>query len=252
MKSGMVFDIQEFSVHDGPGIRLTVFLKGCSLRCRWCHNPEGLSPEPQRLRGPGWDRLSGKMWTSSDLAARILGQAEILRESGGGVTFSGGEALNQADFVLETIAALNHRVHVLVDTSGYGDPDLFGRLVTAADLVFLGLKLADPEQHRRFTGADNLLIRRNLEQLKRMSTPFIARIALIPGVTDTDENLTALASWLSGSPSLERVDLLPYNRAAGAKYASAGMRFDPGYDEKRPVNANIRPFVEAGFETRVV
>ncbi len=153
----------------------------------------------------------------------------------------------QTGFVLETIAGLNG-LHTIADTSGHGTPENFKALAEAVDIVFFGLKLADSEVHKRFTGIDNRLIRANLEQLKKMHTPFVVRVPLIPGITDTDENLTGLAGWLHDSPNLERVDLLPYNSAAGAKYTAAGMEFLPGFDEKRPINYNTEPFTDAGIK----
>jgi len=251
MKTGTIFDLQEFSVHDGPGPRLTVFLKGCPLRCSWCHNPEGLLREPQVLRGPGWEREAGREWTSEELIGRIRQVADLLTQAGGGVTFSGGEVLMQTEFVMETIAGLTG-VHIVADTSGYGEPERFRVLAEAVDLVFFGLKLADSELHRRYTGIDNVLIRNNLEIMKTLPTPFVARIPLIPGVTDTEANLNALSEWLRGSPNLVRVDLLPYNIAAGAKYAAAGMTFSPGFDESRRLEFNLQPFYSAGIAVGVV
>ena len=142
MLSGMVFDIKEFAIHDGPGIRMTVFLKGCSLRCSWCHNPEGLSKEPQIIHRPDGQRLVGKTYTSKELAGIINDKARILRDSEGGVTFSGGEPLFQAKFVAEVIDCLDD-VHVLLDTSGYGSEDDFRLLAGRSDLVFFDLKLID-------------------------------------------------------------------------------------------------------------
>src|SRR5512135_981644 len=103
MTSGIVFDIKEFAIHDGPGIRMTVFLKGCPLTCMWCHNPEGLSMQPQIIRSPAGERLAGKVYEPEQLAALLNGQADILKANEGGVTFSGGEPLFQAEFVAEVI-----------------------------------------------------------------------------------------------------------------------------------------------------
>jgi len=140
MVSGIVFDIKEFAVHDGPGIRTTVFLKGCPLRCSWCHNPEGISPEPQVIRGPPGERVAGREYTSEELAAILNGQADILRANEGGITFSGGEPLLQARYVAEVIDALDG-VHVLLDTSGYGSEQDFRLLARRSDLVYYDLKL---------------------------------------------------------------------------------------------------------------
>lgn len=241
--TGIVFDIKEFAIFDGPGIRTTVFLKGCPLRCVWCHNPEGLSPEPETLRSAAGERRVGERWEASALAARLNSQAEILRDSGGGVTFSGGEPLAQAGFVKAVIEHLD-RLHVLLDTSGYGPRDEFAQLLGVVDLVFFDLKLLDPAQHRRYTGQDNGPILANLEVLARSGRPYVIRVPLIPGITDTAANLEAVAQACRGLAGLERVDLLPYNRAAGGKYPACGRRFAYVPQEGR------RPAEAAGFFSR--
>jgi pyruvate formate lyase activating enzyme len=245
MTHGIVFDIKEFTVHDGPGIRTTVFLKGCALRCAWCHNPEGLSPQPEMMHGSAGDRLAGKMYTPDELAALLNRQAAILAANEGGVTFSGGEPALQTDFLLEVIERLRG-IHVLLDTSGYALEADFERLAARVQLVYFDLKLIDVEAHRRYTGQLNDLILRNLYRLSALGVPFVIRVPLIPGVTDTDANLSAIAATAAGLPGLVHVDLLPYNRAAGGKYAAVGMVFNPSYDESRPVNANTRPFEVLG------
>jgi len=250
MTSGIVFDIKEFAVHDGPGIRLTVFLKGCPLRCRWCHNPEGLSPDPEVIQPACGKRTVGRQWTSHALAERIAGQADILRDAGGGVTFSGGEPLMQAAFVADVIDALGG-LHVLLDTCGHAPPETFRGLVQRSDLVYYDLKLADAAAHRHWTGVDNTWILANLSTLQDVGVAFVARIPLVPQVTDTPENLAALADLLHGFENLLRVDLLPYNRAAGGKYAACGTPFDPGYNEDAPPQALEDIFEDRGLAVRV-
>lgn len=247
---GIVFDIREFTVHDGPGIRTTVFMKGCPLRCEWCHNPEGQSVSPEVMRGPAGERITGREYSADQLAGILNKQAAILRENEGGVTFSGGEPLLQAAFVAEVIDRLD-RVHVLLDTSGYASEPDFRLVAERADLVFFDLKLMDREQHRRYTGAFNDLILHNLHVLSEIGVPFVARVPLVPGVTDADENLSAIAAALRGLPGLRRVDLLPYNKAAGAKYPLVGREFKPQYDEAREPNINLHPFQRVDIPVRV-
>lgn len=251
MESGIVFDIKEFAVHDGPGIRTTVFLKGCPLRCSWCHNPEGISPEPQVIRGAAGTRLAGTEYTSEELAALLNDQAEILRASEGGVTFSGGEPLLQARFVAEVIDRL-HGLHVLLDTSGYGREEDLHLLAGRSELLYYDLKLMDCEAHRRYCGAGNGPILRNLGVLSELGVPFVIRVPLIPGVTDTDDNLAAISRTVSGLRGLVRVDLLPYNEAAGGKYRAAGMTFKPDYDESRALNVSVAAFEREGVVAHVV
>jgi pyruvate formate lyase activating enzyme len=250
MNHGIVFDIREFAVHDGPGIRTTVFLKGCSLACTWCHNPEGQSTQPQTMRSLGGTRVAGKDYTAAHLAKILNSQAAILKANEGGVTFSGGEPLLQAPFVADVIDRLDD-LHVLIDTSGYGLPHDFQLLLDRAQLVFYDLKLIDPELHWHYTGCSNKLILENLQLLSASGVPFVIRVPLVPGVTDSDENLKAIASCVCRLPGLVRVDLLPYNRAAGAKYSAAGLQFAPGYDESRGLNINTLVFEELGVEVRV-
>jgi pyruvate formate lyase activating enzyme len=250
MRTGIVFDVREFTVHDGPGIRTTVFLKGCPLRCAWCHNPEGMSPYPETIQNRNGTRLVGKKYSADELAALLNRQSAILHLGGGGVTFSGGEPLSQAAFVSAVINQLRN-IHVLLDTSGYARERDFKLVAQKCNLVYFDLKLVCPEMHLRFTGVDNSLILQNLASLSRMGVPFVIRIPLIPGITDSDENLHASAQLVAGKSHLVRVDLLPYNRAAGGKYASSGRQFRPPYDENRPVNINLAAFERLGIPVRV-
>jgi len=238
MYSGIVFDIREFSVHDGPGIRTSVFLKGCPPSCVWCHNPEGQSIEPQVIRSPVGERIAGTVYTSGELAEYLNQQAEILRNNEGGVTFSGGEPLLQTDFVAEVIDLLDD-IHIVLDTSGYAPEKDFLSLIDRSDLIFFDLKLIDRRMHRQCTGCDNDLILNNLQRMSASGKPFVIRVPLVPGVTDTDKNLTDIAQTVNGLPGLVRVDLLPYNRAAGSKYRSIGRKFNPDYDEAQPVNTKF-------------
>lgn len=251
MTSGIIFDIKEFAIHDGPGIRTTVFMKGCPMSCQWCHNPEGQSRRPQIIRSPAGERLAGNEYTAAELAALLSQQIAILRTNDGGITFSGGEPLQQADFVAEVIDLLDD-VHVLLDTSGYGQEQDFRHLVDRSDLVFFDLKLIDGTAHRHYTGCDNDLILRNLHLLDELGKPFVIRVPLVPGVTDTNLNLTAIVQTVRGLSALQRVDLLPYNQAAGSKYEYAGMVFNPDYDESAALNLNMAPFEQAGIKVTVV
>jgi len=250
MSSGIVFDIKEFAVHDGPGIRTTVFLKGCPMSCMWCHNPEGQSRQPQVIRSRVGERTAGTEYTPEELAAVLNPQVAILRANEGGITFSGGEPLLQADFVIEVIDLLDE-VHILLDTSGYGSEEDFRRLVERCDLVFFDLKLIDSNAHRHFTGCDNALILRNLSILTEMGKPFVVRVPMVPGVTDTDQNLADIVQTVRGLAGLQRVELLPYNKAAGSKYQPAGMEFKPEYDESQELNLNTALFEQANIKVTI-
>lgn len=250
MTEGIVFDIKEFAVHDGPGIRLTVFLKGCPLSCLWCHNPESQSAAPQRMQSQAGERMVGRKYSAAELAAIINAQASILRANNGGLTFSGGEPLLQAEFVLDVIKRLNG-LHVLLDTCGYASEAVFRSVASACNLIHYDLKLMDPNAHRAFTGCDNQPILRNLGILGELAVPFIVRIPLVPGITDTAGNLQSIACRLHGLAGLRGVELLPYNRAAGAKYAACGRVFDPPFDPDQPVNADTTAFAQQGISAVV-
>ena len=248
--SGIVFDIKEFSLNDGPGIRTTVFLKGCPLRCVWCHNPEGLSTHPELFAASGCRscglcrrgcehedckpygrclhvcpqgllRVAGKEWEADELAGKLLAQADFLTKNGGGITLSGGEPLYQADFCAELLSRLHGRVHTAIETSGYADADTYRRVTALCDLVLMDIKLADGEAHRRHTGVDNKQILENAAYLQSSGIAHVFRTPLIPGITDTEDNLAAIQGLVGDSPW----ETLPYNELAAAKYAGVGRVF---------------------------
>ena len=156
----------------------------------------------------------------------------------------------QAEFIMNVIDLLSD-LHILLDTSGYGSEQDFHSLLERVNLVYYDLKLIDPRAHKRYTGCENDLILHNLQVLNLSGVPFVIRVPLVPGVTDTVENLAAIAGMIKGMPGMLRVDLLPYNRAAGAKYHAAGMKFKPGYDENNPVNVDAGIFENAGIKVCV-
>lgn len=250
---GIIFDIKELGVHDGPGLRTTVFLKGCPLRCLWCHNPEGLSRAPQlsvrknacrhcgacmqpcdhpdcrpfgrclHICPEGLISVSGEEISAEQLAARLLRNRVFWGEQGG-VTFSGGEPLLQGDFIHEVLDLLGE-VPAAIETSGYADPEIFRSVISRMNLVYMDLKLADDAQHKKYTGVSNARILENLEQLRQSGIPCVIRTPLIPGITDTPENLEAVRRLADGLPQ----ELLPYNPMAGAKYQHFDMVY--AYDE---------------------
>lgn len=226
---GIIFSIEEFAINDGPGIRTTVFLKGCPLRCAWCHNPEGLSAQPQIIHRLDRDELCGKEIESDVLAMKLLADREIFALNGGGVTFTGGEPTMQPDFLCDVLERLD-TVHTAVETSGYCSPAVFAKVVERTDLILFDIKHSDPQRHRQFTGEDNAPILRNLESLIRSGRRFVARIPLIPGINDSLENMCRIAALLQNAPALERVELLRYHKTAGAKYPMLDMAYNPPFD----------------------
>lgn len=160
---GTIFSIEEFAVNDGPGIRTTVFLKGCPLRCQWCHNPEGISFEPQILKKKnGLEEMCGEKISAKALADKLLRNEKIFKMNEGGVTFTGGEPLAQAQFLFETMRLLKDRVHIAIETSGFAKASVFKEAVGLADLILMDNKSCDPQVHKKFTGVDNNQILENL------------------------------------------------------------------------------------------
>jgi pyruvate formate lyase activating enzyme len=209
-----------------------------------------MSAEPQIMRSPAGERVVGKVYTAEELATLLNKQADVLRGCEGGVTFSGGEPLMQVLFVCEVIDLLDN-LHVVLDTTGYAKEADFRLVAGKCDLVYYDLKLVDKEAHLYYTGVDNGPILSNLRVLGSMGIPFVVRVPLIPGVTDAKENLALIADTLRGLAGLVRVDLLPYNKAAGGKYKGLGMDYRPAFDEGLEVNIDTEPFVSADIPVNV-
>lgn len=264
---GIIFDIKEMAIFDGPGIRTTVFLKGCPLKCSWCHNPEGLSfkpelmvssngclgcgrcrnvcPTPEKCRvcgscvrvcPAGLRKICGIETEAQELAERLQKDSDYLKSVGGGVTFSGGEPLAQPEFLLECIQKLPG-IHKAIETSGYCSEKWYSRIIHELDYIIMDLKLINEEEHIRYTGVSNAKILRNLESLKDSGKPFRIRIPVIPGVNDTDENFRATADLLKNADRLEKVELLPYHQTAGAKYSMVNKTYSPQF------NAGQKPYI---------
>ena len=228
--TGTVFDIAECSLHDGPGVRMTIFLKGCPLRCRWCHSPEGQKKEPETLHFPNLpERVCGKIWHASKLAEHINDLVRLIPD--GGVTFSGGEPTMQPEFLSEVITRIDPGIHTIIDTCGFAPKETFLKLAQKVDCIFFGLKLLDDADSLKWTGQTSRQVISNLLALDSMTeTPYRLRIPLLHTVTDTPdyfEKLTALCAKLK---RIDGIDFLPSNLNAGAKYPSCGRSFSPGFD----------------------
>jgi len=286
---GTVFDIKEFAIFDGPGVRLTVFLKGCPLRCAWCHNPEGQKPEPELMvsvpscvkcfkcesvcpkesdfdrafmRSSACDgcgecigvcptairRISGKRYTPGELAELIKKSADYYASSGGGVTFSGGEPLMQSGFLCEVLDILGKDIHKAVETSGFCSPDIFRKVISRLDFVLMDIKVIDDVIHKKYIGASNAVILENYKTLRDSGLPHIIRIPLIPRVNCDGKNLEATARLLQGDSSLERVELLPYHKTAGAKYSACGRVYTPLPGANGIINVNTGIFEKYGIK----
>ena len=251
-----IFDIKEFSVRDGKGIRTTVFFKGCPLRCAWCHNPEGLSALPELYeltdgclscnlcrkvcKHPDCQsfgrclhicpknllRAVGKEYPVKELAQKLLAQKTFFDTMGGGITLSGGEPLLQAEACTALLQEVKGKLHTTIETSGYASTEDFVRIVSLCDFVIMDLKLMDDDAHKKYTGVSNVQILANAKYLMMSGIPHLFRTPLIPGITDTAENLHAISDFIGE----ERIELLPYNELAPAKYAAVHRVFSPEID----------------------
>jgi pyruvate formate lyase activating enzyme len=267
---GLVSEIQGFSIHDGPGIRTTVFLKGCPLNCLWCHSPETIRPAVDILVHESKCLRCGVCTTSCSHAAHsiqegsrvfrrdvcvrcgtcvtnclssALGKSgyvmsveevmgEVLKDkpffetSGGGVTFSGGEPLLQANYLSLLLAGCQEAgIETAVDTSGSVPWASFDLVHPHSSLFLYDLKLMDGERHRKYTGADNFRILENLKRLDRLKKRIIIRIPVIPGINDDETNIRASAEFLAGLGNVETVELLTFNTLGAAKYGALGLEY---------------------------
>lgn len=230
---GLIFDIKRYAIHDGPGIRLTFFLKGCPLSCWWCHNPESRSLEPEqitRIERIGdkefrREETVGKYYTVPEIMAIIRKERIFIDQSGGGVTFSGGEPMQQAAFLAEALRACKDQgLHTAVDTSGLAAHAAFRQVMPYVDLFLFDIKHLDEDLHRKYTGVSNRLILENFRRIAEAGKAMMVRVPVIPGINDGEENLERLKAFLLKyqSPNIREVNLLPYHDITG-KYRQCGQ-----------------------------
>lgn len=266
----IISDIQKFSLHDGPGIRTTVFFKGCNMHCTWCHNPEtfsmkqdlmffsnkcigcgacyaacktgALTKELHRVYNkdlcigcgacvevcaPGALKLVGKKMTVEQLMAVIREDAAYYRSSGGGVTLSGGEVLLQADFAAELLKACKEEgFDTAIESNLSGAYENLEKLLPYLDRVYCDIKLLDDAAHIRYTGLSNKHTLKNIARLKEYNIPVTVRTPLIPGITDSQENISAIARWIRENAKVVCYELLNYNPLAEAKCQKLGMAYE--------------------------
>jgi pyruvate formate lyase activating enzyme len=226
---GLIFSIKRYAVHDGPGIRVVFFMKGCPLSCRWCHNPEGISPESEEVIQS--NRVGENEFQEKSTVGRLIGVPEVLsvlekervfiEKSGGGVTFSGGEPLMQPDFLEEALRACREKgFHTAVDTAGHYPSALLFKIVPLTDLFLFDLKHPDSGNHQKYTGVSNEQILENLRLLTDSGKNVMIRIPVIPGINDDDDTVEKFKNIITrgSSEKIKMINLLPYHRIGSSKY----------------------------------
>lgn len=266
--SGMVFNIMRYSVNDGPGIRTTVFLKGCPLRCRWCHNPESISPRRemsykqdrclrcgdclgacphgaivpldgyfitlrQRCHQCGTcvevcvsdaREIVGEEMTVAQVMEEIEKDIVFYNESGGGVTFSGGEPLLQSDFLLGLLKACKENgIHTAIETTGLAAPEMLETVSRYTDLFLYDLKVLNDAKHVEFTGVSNALLLSNLQLLVSASKQVVLRIPIIPGFNDNPVDIKEIGQFAASLRGIKEIDLLPFHEIGRSKYERLGI-----------------------------
>ena len=196
-------------------------------------------------------RFSAEAYTPEALVKKLEGNFDILKLSGGGITFSGGEPLASFEGLYECLKLLQGKIHLAIQTTGYCTEDIFAKVLPLTDFFLYDIKLVDSELHKRYTGVDNNLILKNYATLAKSGKPFITRTPLIPGVTDTEANLTAVAELLKAN-GIDKIELLPYNKAAGGKYSTIGRTFKPDYDESVPCNPHLEIFEKLNISAKLL
>ncbi len=264
--TGEIFDLRKFSIHDGPGIRTTVFFRGCPLSCWWCHNPEGIGRpgefhpvaigrKSSRPVMDENDRYVGPKVKVEAVAREVLKDKVFYDESGGGVTMSGGEPMMQPEFLGELLKLCTiNGIHTALDTSGFAPWSEYEKLKGTVDLFLFDLKLIDDRDHMRYTGVSNRVIHENLGKLCTRGERIWIRIPLIPGITDGDGAIDSILAFLRDYDKLKRVCLLPYNRMGEDKFMRMNLNYKPGRlrtQSKRTI-ARIRDrFLGAGFKVSI-
>lgn len=261
MKRGVVADIQRCSYHDGAGIRTSVFLKGCNMRCAWCHNPETIAPEPQYLLHPdkcigcgkcaegcfsGARTLCGREMTAEAVVREILLDAPYYGADGG-VTVTGGEPSVQAEFAEAILRSCRAQgIHTAVETNLLAPWETLLPMLRQADLIMADLKVFDAEAHRQWTGVPNGRIKENFRRIRELGTPLILRTPVVAGVNDTEEALGAIARFAAALPTLRYFELLPYHSLGLSKGTIEGSAFTPVEFEKM----SLRRVLELGQSVR--
>ncbi|MBQ3133290.1 MAG: glycyl-radical enzyme activating protein [Clostridia bacterium] len=236
---GRIFDIQRFSVHDGPGIRSIVFLKGCRLRCRWCCNPESQEYNIQTMDKDGKIETVGRDVTVAEVLKEVEKDRVFYRRSFGGMTLSGGETMCQPDFAEALFREAHERgINTAIETTACASEEVVKRLVPHIDTVMMDIKHMDSEKHYAFTGQHNELMLKNARVIAEMHNDLIIRVPVVPTFNDTEEEIRAIAEFAATLPGVTHLHLLPYHAFGTDKYRWLGRPYTMS-DIETPSNEHM-------------
>ena len=243
--SGRIFDIQRYSIHDGPGIRTIVFLKGCALRCRWCCNPESQSFEIETMMINGKPKVMGKDVTVAEVMETVERDMPYYLQSGGGITLSGGECTLQPEFSVGLLrAAKDLGISTAIESMAFAKYEVIETLLPYLDLYLMDVKHMNPEKHKEFTGHDNVrMIENALRVAHSGQTELIIRVPVIPGFNDTEKELLDIAKFAETLPGVRQIHILPYHNFGQGKYEGLNRDYPMG-DAKRPSDEQMKAFQE--------
>ena len=225
-QTGRIFDIQRYSIHDGPGIRSIVFFKGCYLRCRWCCNPESQEYKLQELAEGGKTRTVGRDVTVAEVMDEILKDAVYYHRSGGGVTLSGGECMAQPEFAEALLRAVHeYGYHTAIETSAFAPREVVDRLLPHVDLFLMDIKHMDSEKHTKFCGKPNDVILRNAKYIAENARELIIRVPCVPTFNATEQEIADIARFAASLQGVKELHLLPYHRLGLDKYTGLGREY---------------------------
>lgn len=298
--TGIIFDIKRFAIRDGPGIRTTIFLKGCPLNCLWCHNPEGIYPKQEimfkenrcidcgkcsnaceinvleRFKKSNKDEeclsykkyiencptnalvIIGKYMTVDEIMEKILRDKIFYKNSGGGVTVSGGEPLFQPDFTREILRRCKEEgINTVLDTCGYASHEKLESILEYTDLVLFDIKIIDPMIHKQIIGVDNTSILNNAKKILEKDMPIIFRIPIILGITDTRNNINNLVQFIHSlkRDNIKHIDLLPYHNWGKIKYEYLGKKYllsEENAPKKNDLELVRKRISETGVNIRIL
>ncbi len=223
---GRIFNIQRFSIHDGPGIRTIVFFKGCFMRCAWCCNPESQEFKIQTLIENGKEKTVGRDVTVAEILPEILADEPYYRRSGGGLTLSGGEILGQPDFARDLLRACKEKgLHTAVESTANAPFEVIEKILPYLDLYLLDIKHMDSQKHQEYTGAPNERILENARKLAESDVELIIRTPVVPTFNDSAEEIKAISKFAASLPNVREHHLLPYHRLGQDKYDGLGRKY---------------------------